>query len=146
MWGLRSTDDTDSRRRGTTWHKLHELQKDMDAVTDYINEQYEIVPDYKTKEEWEIERVILLYSMAGYNWYYKEQGDEFEVIASEVEFKIELGDGTILLGKIDQIVKDKFGNIYIREFKSSAKSLDDSYWDHLNLDVRLAPMFWQLIF
>jgi hypothetical protein len=109
----------------------------MDAITDYINEQYDSVPLGRTKEEWEIERIILLYCMAGYNWYYQQQPTQYTVIASEIEFEIPVGD-TIIRGKIDQLVKDEYGNLYIREFKSSSKSLDDTYWDHLNLDPQIS--------
>lgn len=137
LYRLRKIEETDSRRQGLTWHKLQELTGDMDAITEYVNEQYETVPPNKTKEEWEIERVILLYSMAGYNWYYEQQPRKFTVLVSEIHFEIPFGD-TVILGKIDQIVSDEYGNIYIREFKSSSKSLDDSYWDHLNLDPQIS--------
>lgn len=137
LYRLRKIDETDSRRQGTTWHRLQELTGDMDAITDYINEQYESVSLGRTKEEWEIERVILLYCMAGYNWYYQQQPTQYTVIASEIEFEIPIGD-TVIRGKIDQLVKDDYGNLYIREFKSSSKSLDDSYWDHLNLDPQIS--------
>lgn len=136
LYRLRKIEETDSRRQGTTWHKLHELAGDMDAITNYINEQYETVPENKSCEEWEIERIILLYSMAGYNWYYQQQKKEFEIVASEIEFEIPFRN-TIIVGKIDQFVKDKYGNFYIREFKSTSKSLDDVYWDHLNLDTQV---------
>lgn len=136
LYRLRKIEESDSLRRGTTWHQLQELTGDMDAITDYINEQYETVPAYKTKEEWEIERVILLYCMAGYNWYYKQQ-KEYVILAPEIKFRIPFGD-TELIGKIDQIVQDEYGNIYVREFKSSSKSLDDTYWDHLNLDPQIS--------
>lgn len=137
LYRLRQIEKSDSLRRGTTWHKIQELVGDMDAITNYINEQYETVPLNKTKEEWEIERIILLYSMAGYNWYYDQQPTNYKIIATEVEFKIPF-DNTILLGKIDQLVQDEYENIYIREFKSSSKSLDDTYWDHLNLDDQVS--------
>jgi hypothetical protein len=142
---VRKIEETDSRRQGTSWHKLQELDRDMDVITKYINEQYEIVPSYKTKEEWEIERVILLYCMAGYNWYYDQQPDQYRIIAPEVKFEMPLYDadgneieGVTIRGKIDQIVQDKYDNLYIREFKSTSLTINDEYWDHLNLDPQVS--------
>jgi hypothetical protein len=143
--------ETDSRRMGTNWHMLQELyhtdpgEKElMQVIADYINDQYEIVPPNKTHEDWAVERTILLYSMSGFNWYYGQQPVQYEVIASEVEFEIPLIDlegneieGVVIRGKIDQLVRDERGNVYVREFKSTSTSLDDeSYWGHLNLDVQ----------
>ena len=159
---VRKVEETDSRKTGTSWHKVHELNRDMDAVTEYINEQYTTVPPYKTAEEWEIERVILLYCMSGYNWYYDQQPDQYTVVATEIEFEMPLYDadgnevmyedvlppgvdyvkstkkGVTVVGKIDQIVQDEYGNLYVREFKSTSLTINDEYWDHLNLDPQVS--------
>ena len=142
---VRKIEETDSRRQGVSWHKVHELNRDMDAVTEYINEQYTTVPPYKTAEEWEIERVILLYCFSGYNWYYDQQPDQYTVIATEIEFEMPLYDavgneivGVTVVGKIDQIVQDEYGNLYVREFKSTSLTINDEYWDHLNLDPQVS--------
>ena len=142
---VRKIEETDSRRQGTSWHKVHELNRDMDAVTEYINEQYTTVPPYKTAEEWEIERVILLYCFSGYNWYFDQQPDQYTVIATEIEFEMPLYDavgneivGVTVVGKIDQIVADEYGNLYVREFKSTSLTINDEYWDHLNLDPQVS--------
>ena len=142
---VRKIEETDSRRQGTSWHKVHELNHDMDAVIGYINEQYTTVPPYKIAEAWEIERVILLYCFSGYNWYYDQQPDQYTVIAPEVPFEMPLYDavgneivGVTVVGKIDQIVADKYGNLYVREFKSTSLTINDEYWDHLNLDPQVS--------
>jgi hypothetical protein len=117
----------------------------MDAVTEYINEQYTTVPPYKTAEEWEIERVILLYCFSGYNWYFDQQPDQYTVVATEIEFEMPLYDadgneieGVTVVGKIDQIVVDEYGSLYVREFKSTSLTINDEYWDHLNLDPQVS--------
>lgn len=142
---VRKVEETDSRRQGVSWHKVHELNRDMDAVTEYINEQYTTVPPYKTAEEWEIERVILLYCFSGYNWYFDQQPDQYEVLATEIEFEMPLYDtdgneipDVVVRGKIDQIVQDEYGNLYVREFKSTSLTINDEYWDHLNLDPQVS--------
>ena len=142
---VRKIEETDSRRQGTSWHKVHELNCDMDEITEYINEQYTIVPPYKTAEEWEIERVILLYCFSGYNWFYDQQPDQYTVVATEIEFEMPLYDvdgneieGVTVVGKIDQIVQDAYGNFYVREFKSTSLTINDEYWDHLNLDPQVS--------
>ena len=142
---VRKVEETDSCRTGTSWHKVHELNRDMDEITEYINEQYTTVPPYKTAEEWEIERVILLYCFSGYNWYYDQQPDQYTVVATEIEFEMPLYDadgneieGVTVVGKIDQIVQDEYGNLYVREFKSTSLTINDEYWDHLNLDPQVS--------
>ena len=143
--------ESDSRRTGTNWHMLQELYHTpaddvMQKVADYINGQYETVPPNKTREEWEVERTILLYSMAGFNWYYGEQPKQYTVLACEIEFELPLIDAegnevpdVTVRGKIDQLVQDEQGNVYVREFKSTSYSLDDeSYWGHLNMDVQVS--------
>ncbi|KKN71258.1 hypothetical protein LCGC14_0423010 [marine sediment metagenome] len=142
---VRKVEETDSRRTGTSWHKVHELNRDMDEITEYINEQYTTVPPYKTAEEWEIERVILLYCFSGYNWYYDQQPDQYTIVAIEIEFEMPLYDadgneikGVTVVGKIDQIVQDEYGNLYVREFKSTSLTINDEYWDHLNLDPQVS--------
>ena len=142
---VRKIEETDSRRQGTSWHKVHELNRDMDEITEYINEQYTTVPPYKTAEEWEIERVILLYCFSGYNWFYDQQPDQYTVVATEIEFEMPLYDavgneivGVTVIGKIDQIVADEYGNLYVREFKSTSLTINDEYWDHLNLDPQVS--------
>ena len=162
---VRKIEETDSRRQGTSWHKVHELNRDMDEITEYINEQYTIVPPYKTVEEWEIERVILLYCFSGYNWYYNQQPDQYTVVATEIEFEMPVYDAdgnevtcetqaynldgvkiagkthitnVTVVGKIDQIVRDEYGNFYVREFKSTSLTINDEYWDHLNLDPQVS--------
>lgn len=126
------------------------LPKDMmDAVVRQLNQAYEHIPLSKTREEWLAERAILLYSIAGYNWYHAS--DPFEVVAEEVRFRIPVRNpktgralpNVVLDGMIDKIVKSPNGLYYIDEHKSTGSSLDpdSTYWKHLTLDTqtRLYP-------
>jgi hypothetical protein len=106
----------------------------LDIITNYINEQYSELPENRTYEDWMVERTVILNAFAGYLWYYQKH---YTVLVSEYEFEIELFPGVIFHGKIDQIVRDEFGQLYVREFKTTSKSLDDqTYWSHLTLDVQ----------
>lgn len=126
------------------------LPKDMmDAVVRQLNQAYEHIPLSKTREEWLAERAILLYSIAGYNWYHAD--DQFEVVAEEVRFRIPVRNpktgralpNVVLDGMIDKIVKSPNGLYYVDEHKSTGSSLDSdsTYWKHLTLDTqtRLYP-------
>ncbi len=114
----------------------------MDAVIRHLDKVYEEVPVSKTKEEWETEKIILLYSLSAYNWYYSD--DDYEVLATEVPFNIPLinpASGRALpnvcvKGKIDKLTRSPEGIIYVDEHKSASKSIDSesSYWKHLTLD------------
>lgn len=123
------------------------LPDDMiDAVIQYLNQAYAICPMNKTKEEWETERIVLLYSLVGYNWYYAELNAEYEVVAQEEGFSIPLRSPTsgralpnvVIRGRIDKIVKNSNGKYFIKEHKSTSKSLDSdsTYWNHLALDTQ----------
>lgn len=122
----------------------------MTAVTRFLNQAYSDRPVYKTEEEWETERIILLYSLVGYNWHWKEDDEEIEVLDQELEFSIPLRNpetsralpNVTVQGKIDKIIK-KNQKTYIMEHKSTTKGIDpdSTYWNRLNLDTqtRLYP-------
>jgi len=122
----------------------------MDAVVRTINDAYETVPESKTAEQWETERVILLYSISGYRWHYG-QDSLFDVIASEVYYNLPLiGPGNRAMtkarvtGKIDHLVRMKdSGLIYVLERKSTSKSVNnESYWSRLILDDQITSYLY----
>jgi hypothetical protein len=59
----------------------------MDAVIRELNQTYSERPLSKTPEEWEVERIILLYSLIGYQWYYgKDEGYKVDSLEQKFEF------------------------------------------------------------
>lgn len=149
--GLVPIEKTESLRMGTNWHKILEIG-DQDAVMEHLNEAYATVPMNKTKEEWETERIVLLYSFVGYNWYYQEVDAQYKTIANELKFELPLRSPisgralphVVVRGKIDKIFKDTNGNYYMKEQKSTGGSLDpdSTYWNHLNLDTQTRLYPW----
>ena len=116
----------------------------MDAVIRHLNEAYATMPLSKTIEEWETERITLLYSLVGYQWYYQNQDTEYEVEQAEQKFDIPLRSPTTnrklqarLRGKIDRIFSAG-NNRFVHEYKSTSKSIDpdSTYWNHLTLDTQ----------
>ena len=125
------------------------LEDPMDAVIRYLDKIYATVPMSKTKDEWLAERVILLYSLAGYNWHYVD--DNYEVVAEELKFRLPLRNpathralpNVVIDGKIDKIVRSPEGIYYIDEHKSTSKAIEsDDYWNHLNLDTQTRLYPW----
>lgn len=122
------------------------LPKDMmDAVVRELDRAYANRPLSVEPVNWATERVILLYSLVGWQWYYSE--DRIQTIEREVKFKLPLrnpASGRALprvkrVGKIDRIVRQD--NQYkIGEYKSTSKSLDSdsSFWDLLNLSTQIS--------
>lgn len=151
--GLVPIEETESQRVGTYWHKILEIG-DQDAVIEHLNEAYATVPMNKTKEEWETERIVLLYSFVGYNWYYQNMNTKS--IAEELKFELPLRSPTsgralphvVVRGKIDNIFQwnDEAtdGGYVMRERKSTSKSIDpdSTYWNHLNLDTQTRLYPW----
>lgn len=114
----------------------------MDAVIRHLNEAYKEPPISKTVEEWETEKIILLYSLIGYQWYY--QDDEYTVESLEQKFKLPLLSpvsgrklNAELRGKIDRVFAAGT-NRFIHEYKSTSKNIDpdSTYWNHLTLDTQ----------
>ncbi len=149
--GLVPIEETGSQRMGTNWHKILEIG-DQDAVMEHLNEAYATVPMNKTKEEWETERIVLLYSFVGYGWYYQNR-QRFRTVAEEMKFELPLRSPTsgralphvVVKGKIDSIFQWDGEDCYvIRERKSTSKSLDpdSTYWNHLNLDTQTRLYPW----
>lgn len=118
----------------------------MDAVIRYLDIQYSQVPEGKTAFETETERVTILYSFCGYQWYYSEP--QMETLASEVWFDVPVVDpenkrklkDVRLVGKVDHLMRNNDnGLIYIGERKSTSKDLtDNTYWDRLRMDIQLS--------
>ena len=114
----------------------------MDAVVRHLNEAYSTPPVSKTVEEWEVERVKLLYSLVGYQWYYNDVGYKVEQL--EQKFSLPLLSPITgrklqaeLNGKIDRVFSAGT-NRFVHEYKSTSKNLDSdsTYWGHLTLDTQ----------
>lgn len=170
--GLVPDEDTDSQRVGTNYHRIHEiadmepggvcecvpkdltlncplcsgtgrfLDDPMDAVIAHLNEAYATPPISKTIEEWETERITLLYSLVGYQWYYND--DEYKVEQLEQKFDLPLRSPVTshklranLRGKIDRVFSAG-SNRFVHEYKSTSKNIDpdSTYWNHLTLDTQ----------
>jgi hypothetical protein len=124
----------------------------MDAVIRHLNDAYKEPPINKTVEEWEVERIILLYSLIGYKWWYDEgpgpNGYEnlstYKVERLEQKFDLPLKSPITghplranLRGKIDRVFAAG-NNRFVHEYKSTSKSIDpdSTYWGHLTLDTQ----------
>lgn len=114
----------------------------LEAVVRHLNEAYAIIPLSKTIEEWETERITLLYSLIGYQWYYNDA--EYKVEQLEQKFDIPLRSPTTgrklqanLRGKIDRVFSAG-NNRFVHEYKSTSKNIDpdSTYWNHLTLDTQ----------
>ena len=124
----------------------------MESVTRYIKHVYRDVPENKTTEEWEVERITVLYSFSGYRWLYA--ASEFENVASEVWFDNEVVNpktkramqDTQVVGLADHLIRHKeTGLLYISERKSTVRSIDDmDYWDRLKMDVQITAYLYEL--
>lgn len=125
----------------------------MDAVVRFLNRVYAIVPENKTRDEWEVERIKILYSISGYYWHYGWE-DEFETIAVEVWFDLPIADSVTdknlpkarIVGKVDRLARHKSsGLMYVFERKSTSKNLSDStYWSRLSTDDQITTYLWAL--
>jgi hypothetical protein len=112
----------------------------MDAVARHLNRVYSVVPDNKTREDWELERVNLLYSLSGHRWLYGDD-QRFDVIGSEIKCVIPVINPATgrkvpkakFVLKVDKLVRDRSsGLIYVWERKSTSQSITDAdYWEDL---------------
>ena len=127
------------------------LPKDlMDAVVRYLNYAYENVPDSKTHEQWEVERITLLHSFSGYQWFYSDS--PFEIISSEIKYDLPVVDPLThrkipkvrSVGRIDHIIRmENSGLYYVAERKSTSRSLTTNrYWSYLQRNVQTVSYLW----
>ena len=117
----------------------------MEAVVRHLDKRYADRPLYIEPLDWEIERIILLYSLVGWRWNYSE--DRIQTVEREIKFKLPLRSPTSgralprvkRVGKIDRIIRAENYHA-IGEYKSTSKSLDSdsSFWDHLNLTTQIS--------
>lgn len=116
----------------------------MDAVIRHLNERYSVPPISKTVEEWETEKITILYTLVGYRWWYEQQDAGYEVESLEQNFDIPLLSPTTghklkgrLRGKIDRVFACGT-NRFVHDYKSTSKSIDpdSSFWSHLRLDTQ----------
>lgn len=149
VYGIRREEDTDIQRIGTNWHECLEVLalKGKDAVVELLNERYAVCPPNKDKVSWERERTILLYSAYAYEWHY-DTDENYEVLATEVEFELPLIDprdgrpvkqeDVALVGKIDKLVRNYNGIPMVQEHKSTSSDVSSGsdYWKGLNLDTQ----------
>lgn len=172
--GIREIEVAETLRMGTNWHSLMEAMgagktqpcpscmaggpdpacevcrgtmkiaaDPREAVLQALNDAYEDKPLSKSVEDWAAERQKLWIAAVGYEWYYED--DDFEVVAEEIPFEIQLFDedrnpipDAVLVGKIDKITRSPQGTLYIDEHKSTGHPIDSdsNYWSHLNLDTQ----------
>lgn len=119
-------------------------QDPMDAVIRHLNERYSTPPLSKTVEEWETEKITILYTLIGYRWWYEQQDQGYEVESLEQSFDIPLLSPITgaklkgrLRGKIDRVFACG-ANRFVHDYKSTSKAIDpdSTFWSHLTLDTQ----------
>ena len=138
---LRPVEDAETLRVGTNWHKCLEVLTEPDGGRDvliaHLNQAYETCPPSIDLTDWEVERIILLYSALGWDWYY--QDDKIETVAREVHFDRQVNNVYRRRGKMDRITRVGAA-LMLGEYKSTSKPIDPGsmYWDRLNLDSQIS--------
>lgn len=116
----------------------------MDAVIGELEYTYadNKCPASKELKDWQVEKHILLNTIAGYRWYWQHSQ---KVIQSEIAFNTYLVnpdtseklEHVVLKGKIDKIIELN-NKVAEREYKSTSSDISSGsdYWKHLNLDTQ----------
>ncbi len=114
----------------------------MLAVSRVIDDAYSKMPVSMDPTKWAVERAKLLYSAAGYNWYYADK--PLVPILTEYAFDSPVPGktgrmipNTNIVGKIDKITPVD-GVRSVVDFKSTSSSIspESKYWGSLNLDTQ----------
>jgi hypothetical protein len=161
--GIDVVEPSENLRIGSVWHKCLEIlamsevegaPNRIEAVTDYLNDLYEDKPDFKTEEEWQLEKIKMLYAAVAYDWYYTN--DRLTPVLTEYAAELPLIDtdtGRAVRGvKVKAIIDNasiRTGRCLIVEHKSTSESIepDSRYWGKLAMDTqtRLYPYVMRLI-
>jgi len=114
------------------------------TVTNQLNADYGERPTGVEAEDWELERIKLLYSYVAYRWVYEQE--EYETVARELDFNMPVLSpksgrsipNTELVGKIDKLIKLGPHRYSVMEHKSTSSPVaaDSTYWGHLRLDTQ----------
>lgn len=144
--------EPDPLRMGTNWHSIQDIVgqswKEYDDVhaylIDYIDEMYAECPTHKSMEDWLVERNIFLYTAWAYFNHYDDS--DVEIIASEMSFELPLihpetgraVPNVRVRGIIDKIVNYPDHGMFIREYKSTSDSVEDtsSFWPNLRMALQ----------
>ena len=114
----------------------------MLAVSRVIDDAYSRMPVSMDPVKWAVERAKLLYSAAGYNWYYADK--PLVPILTEYKFDSPIPNktgrmipNTNIIGIIDKIAPVD-GVRSVVDYKSTTSSIDSGskYWGSLNLDTQ----------
>lgn len=102
----------------------------------HLNQAYENKPPSIEPEDWAVERVTLLNSALGWQWYW--QDDAVETLAREVWFRRQVTLGR-RVGVLDRLLRWK-RRVMLGEYKSTSKSIDSNsvYWKHLRGNPQLS--------
>lgn len=111
---------------GQDWMKIHEANSKL------FNEMFDEEKDYYGDMPTEILQI-----MKSYVWHYKS--DPWEVIDVEFQLEAKFPDGTIYRGKVDMLIRDVHGKLWLVDHKSH-KSLPDSAFRLL--DAQSALYIW----
>lgn len=182
--GIRQAESTESQRCGTNWHTVLEIlslppggvcecagnadgcllcndtgsypDDLMESAVRVLDDAYAAMPPGADPDDWEVEKIKLLYSASAYRWYYAN--DQINPIVREHRFLAPVPNpatatncnlrNLLLDGIIDKIV-ERGGIGYVVEHKSTGSGIDpdSSYWNHLNLDTQtlLYPFMARLL-
>jgi CRISPR/Cas system-associated exonuclease Cas4 (RecB family) len=129
-------------RRGSYLHSLLEAKY---ATGDWRPKQHELAKGFDSMFEEEREYYgdlprVCEHIMESYDYWWRAEDEELNVIETEYEFEVELPHGHVLGGQADAIVEDEWG-MWLMEHKSH-KTLPDA--DYRFLDMQTARYVWAL--
>ncbi len=155
--GIRPEKERVPLRMGSAIHLGLEYRAKGCSPSDAIGvavEGYNQPPQWCQAEEqlfdWWVEREKVARLLAGYFWYWEQEGmwEEFEIVEAEGSFSLpltnpETGRSTPsfqLGGKRDKIIRSMSGAVKLMEHKTCSEDLgvDSDYWKRLRIDQQIS--------
>ena len=121
-----------------TLYKIHLKMKqgialDYEAIKQLVDESW--IPIYKQpKKDYEVKEKVYIEM---WNYYNKAKNDIAEILEIEKPFSF-IGDGLIINGRIDLLVKNKRGEVELIDFK--ARKEKGIYTTHVDVQLRMYQM------
>lgn len=150
--GLRPIADAKALRFGSAYHHgLHLLAsgQSQEDVCAAVSANYETCPEWADAVDWQVECETVMRLILGWQWRWEDDG--IVVHESEKSFRLPIvnpdtGAPTPSFdrsGKLDQLVRLPDGRLAIREFKTTADSVDPNsdYWSILRMDSQVSFYF-----
>lgn len=125
-------------------NEMRNPERAVASFVSFLNEWYTGLraPSVEDDELYD-ESMLLGTGMLEHYFMYQAPQDDFEVLAVELPFEVPIeGTDRMYAGKIDGVIRDKHGRVWVLEHKTADRILDNT--EYLLMDEQCGSYLWAL--